>query len=56
MKSLRKFASTAVLSLGTLSLLPGAAAAQTARGSFKLSHKAHWQNAVVPAGTYSFSR
>ena len=55
MKSLRKFAFTAVLTLGTLSLLPGAASAQVARGSFKLSHEVHWQNAVVPAGTYSFS-
>lgn len=55
MKSFRKFAFTAVLTLGTLSLLPGAASAQTARGSFKLSHEVHWQNAVVPAGTYDFS-
>ncbi len=55
MKSLRNFAATAVLTLGTLSLLPGAALAQSARGSFKLSHEVHWQNAVVPAGTYNFS-
>ena len=55
MNSLRKFASTAVLTLGTLSLLPGAASAQSARGTFKLSHEVHWQNAVVPAGTYDFS-
>jgi hypothetical protein len=55
MNSLRKFASTAVLTLGTLSLLPGAASAQSARGTFKLSHEVHWQNALVPAGTYNFS-
>jgi hypothetical protein len=55
MKSLRKFASTAVLTLGTLSLLTGAAFAQSARGSFTLTHEVHWQNAVVPAGSYSFS-
>ena len=55
MKSLRNLASTAVLTLGTLSLLPGVASAQTARGSFTLSHEVHWQNAVVPAGTYNFS-
>ena len=55
MKSLRNLASTAVLTLGTLSLLPGVASAQLARGSFKLSHEVYWQNAVVPAGTYNFS-
>jgi hypothetical protein len=55
MKSLRKFASTVVLTLGALSILPGAASAQSARGSFTLSHEVHWQNAVVPAGTYNFS-
>ena len=55
MKSLRKFASAAVLTLGALSLIPSAASAQSARGSFTLSHEVHWQNAVVPAGTYNFS-
>ena len=55
MKSLRKFASTTVLILGALSLVSSAAAAQTANGSFTLSHDVHWQNAVVPAGTYKFS-
>lgn len=55
MKSLRKLASTAVLTLGTLSLLPGAASAQSAHGSFTLSHEVYWQNAIVPAGTYNFS-
>jgi hypothetical protein len=42
-KSLRKFASTAVLTLGALSLMPSTASAQTANGSFILSHDAHWQ-------------
>jgi len=55
MKLLRKFASTALLMLGALSLASSAAAAQTAYGSFTLSHDVHWQNAVVPAGTYKFS-
>ena len=55
MKFIGKLASIAVLTLGTLSLLPGAASAQTARGSFKLSHEVYWQSAVVPAGTYNFS-
>ena len=56
MKSLRKFAFTAVLTLGALSLLPSSASAQSANGSFTLSHDVHWQNAVVPGGTYKFSR
>jgi len=55
MKSLRKLAFTAVLTLSALSLMAGAASAQSARGSFTLSHEVHWQNAVVPAGTYNFS-
>ena len=55
MTSLRKFASATVLTLGALSLIPSAASAQSARGSFTLSHEVHWQNAVVPAGTYNFS-
>ena len=55
MKLLRKFASTAVLTLSALSLIRSPAAAQTANGSFTLSHDVHWQNAVVPAGTYKFS-
>jgi hypothetical protein len=55
MKSFRKFAYTGVLTLGALSLIPSPASAQTANGSFTLSHDVHWQNAVVPAGTYKFS-
>jgi hypothetical protein len=55
MTSLRKFASTAVLTLGALSLVSTVASAQSARGSFTLPHEVHWQNAVVPAGTYNFS-
>lgn len=55
MKSLRKFAAIAVFTLGSLSLLPSTASAQSAAGSFTLSHEVHWQSAVVPAGTYRFS-
>ncbi len=55
MKSLRKFASIAVLALVALSLAPSPASAQSAHGSFTLPHEVHWQNAVVPAGTYRFS-
>jgi hypothetical protein len=55
MTILRKFAITAVLSLGALSLTPSLASAQSPNGSFTLTHEVHWQNAVVPAGTYRFS-
>lgn len=55
MKTLRKLASTAVLTLGALSLMPSQASAQSAAGFFTLTHEVHWQNAVVPAGTYRFS-
>jgi hypothetical protein len=55
MKSLRKVASTIVFTLGALSLMPSPASAQSAHGTFTLSHEVHWQNAVVPAGTYRFS-
>src|SRR3981081_590091 len=55
MKTLRKFASTAVLTLGALSLTPSLASAQSANCKFTLTHEVHWQNAVVPAGTYRFS-
>src|SRR5882762_5254060 len=55
MKTFRKFASTAVLTLGALSLMPNLASAQSANGKFTLTHEVHWQNAVVPAGTYRFS-
>ena len=55
MKSLRKLVSSAVLTLGVFGLLSSAASAQTARGTFTLTHEVHWKNAVVPAGTYHFS-
>src|SRR6267378_3868113 len=55
MKTLRKFASTAVLTLGALTLMPSLASAESANGKFTLTHEVHWQNAVVPAGTYRFS-
>ncbi len=55
MKTIRKFASAAVLTLGGLSLMPSLASAESANGKFTLTHEVHWQNAVVPAGTYRFS-
>jgi hypothetical protein len=55
MNSLRKFAVLALFTLGSLAILPGAASAQTASGSFTLPHEVNWQTAVVPAGDYRFS-
>lgn len=55
MKSIRKFAYAAALTLSALNFAPGLASAQEAAGTFTLTHEVHWQNAVVPAGTYKFS-
>lgn len=55
MRSIRKFAYAAVLSLSMFSIPPTLAAAEDARGSFTLSHEVHWQNIVLRPGDYSFS-
>lgn len=55
MKSLRKLVSSAVLTLGVFGLLSTVASAQTAHGTFTLTHEVYWKNAVVPAGVYHFS-
>jgi hypothetical protein len=55
MKSICRFAYTAVLALSALSFAPSLASAQNAAGTFTLAHEVHWQNAVVPAGTYRFT-
>jgi hypothetical protein len=55
MRSIRKFAYAAVLSLSMFTLQPTLAAAEDARGSFTLSHEVHWQNVVLRPGDYSFS-
>lgn len=55
MKSLRKFAYAAVLTISALNFAPSLASAQEAAGTFTLTHEVHWQNAVVPAGTYKFT-
>jgi hypothetical protein len=54
MKSIRKFAYAAVLTLSALTFAPSPASAQDEGGRFKLPHEVHWQNAVVPAGEYKF--
>ncbi|HXP44284.1 MAG TPA: hypothetical protein VN833_28815 [Candidatus Acidoferrales bacterium] len=55
MKSIRKFAYAAVLTLSGLNFAPSLAFAQDEGGTFKLPQKVHWQNAEVPAGDYRFS-
>jgi hypothetical protein len=55
MKSIRKFAYAAVLTLTALNLAPSLASAQDEGGRFTLPHEVNWQNAVVPAGDYRFS-
>ena len=55
MKSLRKFAYAAVLTFSALNFTPSLASAQDEGGTFKLPHEVHWQNIIVPAGSYRFS-
>jgi len=55
MKSIRKFAYAALLTLSALSLISTLAAAQEARGSFTLTHDVRWQNVDVSTGEYEFS-
>jgi hypothetical protein len=55
MKSLRKFAYAAVLTLGAFAIQPTMAAAEDARGSFTLSHEVHLQKCVLAPGDYTFS-
>ena len=55
MTSIRKIVYATVLTLSALNFAPSLASAQDATGTFTLSHKVHWQNATVPAGTYRFT-
>jgi hypothetical protein len=55
MKTIRRFAYTAVLVLSAMNFAPSLASAQDAAGTFTLTHEVHWQNAVVPAGKYRFT-
>lgn len=55
MTSIRKFVYATVLTLSALNFAPSLASAQDATGTFTLSHEVHWQNAIVPAGTYRFT-
>ncbi|MGB7603516.1 MAG: hypothetical protein WBM24_24650 [Candidatus Sulfotelmatobacter sp.] len=55
MKSIRKLAYAAVLTISALNFAPSLASAQDEGGRFTLAHEVHWQNVVVPAGAYRFS-
>jgi hypothetical protein len=55
MKAICKFVYATLLALSALTLAPTPASAQEAHGSFTLAHEVRWQNAVVPAGEYTFS-
>lgn len=55
MNFVHKLVSTLALSLLALGLSSTVASAQTARGTFTLTHDVRWQNASVPAGEYQFS-
>ena len=55
MKSIRRFAYAAFLTLSALNFTPSLASAQHAAGTFTLTHEVHWQNTVVPAGKYRFT-
>ncbi|HWY22370.1 MAG TPA: hypothetical protein VNX26_14180 [Candidatus Acidoferrum sp.] len=55
MKTIRRFAYAAVLTLSALNFAPSLASAQDASGTFTLTHEVHWQKAIVPAGKYRFT-
>jgi hypothetical protein len=55
MKTIRRYAYAAVLTLSALSLAPSLASAQDEHGTFTLRHEVTWQNLTVPAGDYRFS-
>jgi hypothetical protein len=55
MKSIRKFAYAAALTLSVLAVQPTLAAAEDARGSFTLSHDVRIQKVVLHPGDYTFS-
>jgi hypothetical protein len=55
MRSIRKFAYAAVLSLSIFAVQPTLAAAEDTSGTFTLSHEVHWQKCVLGPGDYTFS-
>src|ERR1700688_3000435 len=55
MKSIRKFAYAAVLTLSALNFAPTLASAQDEGGTFTLPHEVRWQNVAAPAWEYRFT-
>jgi hypothetical protein len=56
MQRIRTIVYAAMLALAAMSFTPSLAAAdETARGKFTLTHNVRWGSAVVPAGDYEFS-
>ena len=56
MKTLRNIGYAALLAATILNYAPTVASAEEpSRGHFKLAHEVRWENAVVPAGEYTFS-
>jgi len=56
MKTPRNFGYAALLAATIFNYAPSVASAEEpSRGRFKLAHEVRWENAVVPAGEYSFS-
>ena len=55
MRSIRKFAYAAVLSLSIFAAQPTPVAAEDVHGAFSLSHEVHWQKVVLRPGDYTFS-
>ena len=53
--NIRKCIYAAVLVLSALNFAPSLASAQDESGRFTLPHQVRWQNAIVPAGDYSFT-
>jgi hypothetical protein len=55
MTTLRNFAYAVLLAMTTMSLMPGLASAETARGRFMLAHDVRWAGNEIPAGEYDYS-
>jgi hypothetical protein len=55
MNRICRYVYAVVLVLSALNFSPSLASAQDEGGRFTLPHEVHWQNAIVPAGDYSFT-
>ncbi len=55
MKSIRRSLLILTLAIGALGASVGAAYAQSAKGTFTLTHETRWGNVLLSPGVYSFS-